>query len=300
MIVIFGTVALDTTRTPFKTVENVLGGSATYSAFSSHFFHKTGIISAVGKDFPKNYRNLLEEKVDLTGLKTLDGKTFHYDSTFDYDLSKRMTNRTALNVINKYSPEVPSEYLKADFVYVGNYDPEKGLDILGQFENPKLTAFDTIEFWIKSKRAAVMKMIENVDCVILNDDEARMIVKEPSLVKCGKKLLELGPECVVVKKGEHGSLFFNQDIIFPLPGYPLEEIVDPTGAGDSFAGGFLGHLARKGKISTPTLKEAVFYGNIMGSFTVEDFGINRLINLSLAEIEKRFENYKAILNLESR
>ncbi|MBI4009892.1 MAG: sugar kinase [Candidatus Aenigmarchaeota archaeon] len=296
MIVVFGTVALDTTRTPFKTVERILGGSATYCSISSQFFDKTGLISAVGKDFPQEYKKTLESRLDLAGFVVMDGKTFHYDSTFDYDLSKRIENKTELNVIGTYRPQVPEGYRNAEFVYLGNNDPSLNLELLQQFKKPKLTACDTIEFWIKRKKAEVLKMIENVDCVILNDDEARMIVKVPGLIKCGRKLLEMGPRFAIIKKGEHGSILFSEDTIFPVPGYPLEEIIDPTGAGDSFAGGFLGHISRKDKLNLQTLKDAVIYGNVMGSFAVEDFGIRRLLTLNMADIEARFENYRNILN----
>ena len=296
MIVVFGTVALDTTKTPFKTAENILGGSATYCALTSKFFYKTSLISAVGMDFPEDYLKILQQNLDLTGFKKLPGKTFHYDSTFDYDLSKRISNKTELNVIENFKPEVPEEYRNAEFVYVGNNDPKRNLEILQQFNNPKLTACDTIEFWINNRRDDVMKMIKNVDCVILNDDEARMIVKVPTLIKCGKKLLEMGPKFVIIKKGEHGSILFTEDVVFPVPGYPLEEIVDPTGAGDSFAGGFIGHIARKGNLNLGTLKDAMIYGNVMGSFTVEDFGINRLLKLRIADIENRYGEYKNVLN----
>ena len=296
MIVVFGTVALDTTRTPFKTAKNILGGSATYCAFSSKFFYKTSLISAVGNDFPGNYRKLLQNNLDLTGFRILAGKTFRYDSTFDYDLSKRIENKTELNVIENFKPEVPEGYRNAEFVYLGNNDPSLNIELLQQFKKPKLTACDTIEFWIKHKRDEVIKMIENVDCVILNDDEARMILKVPGLIKCGRKLLEMGPRFAIIKKGEHGSILFSEDTIFPVPGYPLEEIIDPTGAGDSFAGGFLGHIAREDKINLKTLKDAVIYGNVMGSFAVEDFGIGRLLTLNMDDIEARFENYRNILN----
>ena len=296
MIVVFGTVALDTTRTPFKIAERILGGSATYCSLSSKFFYRTSLISVVGKDFPEEYRRTLLKNLDTAGLKVLDGKTFHYDSTFDYDLSKRISNKTELNVIENFKPEVPEEYKKAEYIYVGNNDPRKNIEVLQQFDKPKLTACDTIEFWIKNRKKDVIDMIKNVDCVILNDDEARMIINAPSLIKCGRKLLDLGPKFAIIKKGEHGSILFTEDYVFPVPGYPLEEIVDPTGAGDSFAGGFLGHIARKGNLKLSTLKDAVVYGNVMGSFAVEDFGINKLIAINTKVIEKRFESYKNILN----
>jgi len=296
MIVVFGTVALDTTRTPFKVAERILGGSATYCSLSSKFFYRTSLISVVGNDFPEEFKKILLNNLDTTGLKILDGKTFHYDSTFDYDLSKRISNKTELNVIENFKPEVPEGYEKAEYVYVGNNDPRKNIEVLQQFDKPKLTACDTIEFWIKKRRNDVIEMIKNVNCVILNDDEARMIINSPNLVRCGRKLLELGPKFAIIKKGEHGSVFFTEDVVFPVPGYPLEEIVDPTGAGDSFAGGFLGHLARQNKLDLQTLQDSVIYGNVMGSFAVEDFGIARFLKLNINDIEKRFGNYKNILN----
>jgi len=292
MIVTFGTVALDTTRTPFKTVENILGGAATFNGIASSFFYKTGLIAVVGNDFPESYRKILQERMDLTGLTITSGKTFSFDSKFDFDLSKRTALKTEENVIKNFEPKVPEEYKKADFVYLGNNNPKQNTKILEQFDNPKITLCDTIEYWIQNARDDVIKMISSVKGIVLNDDEVKTLFKTPNLIKCVRKILDLGPEFIVVKKGEHGSIFFSDDMIFPAPAYPLEDIVDPTGAGDSFAGGFFGHLARKGKIDNKILKEAVAYGNVMGSFAVEDFGINKFLLITKNDIEKRYKNYR--------
>ncbi len=296
MIVTFGTVALDTTRTPFKTVDNILGGAATYNGIASSFFHKTGLIAVVGNDFPQYYRKILEERLDISGLVTANGKTFHFDSKFDFDLSKRTALKTEENVIRGFDPKVPEEYRKAEYVYLGNNNPKQNIKLLEQFDNPKITVCDTIEYWIQNAREDVIKMISNCKGIVLNDDEIRMLFKIQNLIKCARRVLELGPEFIVIKKGEHGSIFFSNGLVFPAPGYPLENIVDPTGAGDSFAGGFLGHIARKGKIDNKTLKEAVVYGNVMGSFAVEDFGINKLLSITHDDIENRYKMYRELSN----
>lgn len=297
MIVVFGTVALDTTRTPFKTIKNVLGGAATFAGISSSFFIKTGLVGVVGTDFPDDYLKILQSKLDIEGLKKKEGKTFAYDSTFDYDLGKRFSNKTELNIIKDFKPEVPENYRKSEYVYVGNNDPLQNLDFIKQFDKPKLIVCDTIEYWIVNRRDDVIKMIGNVNGTVINDEEARLLCRNPSLVKCAKNIMDWGSDFVIIKKGEHGSILFHDDIIFPIPGYPLEEIVDPTGAGDSFAGGFMGHIARNGKATDGRiLKEAAIYGNVMGSFAVEDFSINRFLTLSLKEIEERYEKYRNIVN----
>ena len=296
MIITFGTVALDTTRTPLKIVENILGGAATFNGIASSFFHKTGLIAVVGRDFPESYKKSLREKVDLAGFVTANGKTFNFDSKFDFDLSKRTALRTEENVIKDFEPKVPEEYKKADFIYLANNNPKQNAKILEQFDNPKITLCDTIEYWIQNARNDVIKMISSVKGVVLNDDEVRMLFKKHNIISCAKEILNLGPEFVVIKKGEHGSILYSNDMIFTASGYPLENIVDPTGAGDSFAGGFLGHLARKNRINDMIFKEAVAYGNVMGSFAVEDFGIGRLLSITRDDIEKRYNAYKKFVS----
>ena len=281
VIVNFGTVALDTTRTPFKTVVDTLGGSATFFALAASFFHKTGLIGVVGEDFPDNYMKLLGEKLDLTGLVVEKGKTFRFDSSFGYDLGTRTTNKTELNVFGKWRPSVPDEYKDARYLYLGNIGPEQQLEVLNQMNEPELTVADSIELWIKTKRDGLIEVISRVNGMVLNDDEVRQLCRTSNLVTGAKTIMEMGADFVIVKKGEHGAILFTPEMIFPTSGFPLEEVVDPTGAGDAFAGGFMGHLAGKGRIDDKTMKEAVIYGNVMGSFAVEEFGIGRFIGLNV-------------------
>ncbi len=296
MIISVGTIGLDTTRTPFKTVEKVLGGAATYSGLSASFFSKTGLVGIIGKDFPEKYYKTLRERLDLSGIKIdKKGKTFFYDSTFDYGFTKRKSNITELNVIKDFILKLPDDYIKADYVYLANNDPDQNLKALEQVDKPKLTVCDTIEYWIINKKEKVKKMMSSVDVVVLNDDEIRLMCKEPNLIKAAKKILSWGSKYVIIKKGEHGSLLVYDDFVFPASGYPMEDVVDPTGAGDSFAGGFLGHISKKGKLNEHVLKEAVIYGNVMGSFAVEDFSVNRFLTLKMEDIEERYQKYRNIV-----
>jgi len=295
MIIAIGSIALDTTRTPFKTVKDVLGGSATYFSLASSFFYKTGLVGVVGDDFPKEYHQILNDRLDLTGLKTEKGKTFRFDSSFSYDLSKRTTNKTELNVFEKFDPILPDIYKNAEYVYLGNIDPEQQLKVLNQINKPKLTVCDTIELWIKTKRDKLIEVMSRVDGVVLNDDEVRLLCKTSNLVNGAKMILNWGAKFVIIKKGEHGAIMFSPTTIFPSPGYPLEEVVDTTGAGDSFAGGFMGHLAHSEKINDKTIKEAVIYGNVMGSFAVEDFSINKLLTLTMDDINSRYKKYREMV-----
>ena len=295
MITVFGTIALDTTRTPFKTETKIMGGAATYASLSSSIFTATSIVGIVGSDFPLEYRNILEKRVDTKGIITrLDGKTFHYDSSFDYDLSHRTSNKTELNVIADFEPLLPDEYIDSEYVYLANNDPVQNIKILEYFSNPKLIVCDTIEYWILNKRDDVIRMISKVNGVVINDEEARLLCKRSNLIKCAKLIMSWGPDFAIIKKGEHGSLFVNRDIVFPAPAYPMEEIVDPTGAGDSFAGGFMGYIAKQNNTKISTLKEAVIYGNVMGAFAVEDFGLKKLLVTTNEDVQSRYEIFRNI------
>jgi cytidine kinase len=295
MITVFGTIALDTTRTPFKTETKIMGGAATYASLSSSIFTATSIVGIVGSDFPVEYRNILEKRVDTKGIITrLNGKTFHYDSSFDYDLSHRTSNKTELNVIADFEPLLPDEYIDSEYVYLANNDPVQNIKILEYFSNPKLIVCDTIEYWILNKRDDVIRMISKVNGVVINDEEARLLCKRSNLIKCAKLIMSWGPDFAIIKKGEHGSLFVNRDIVFPAPAYPMEEIVDPTGAGDSFAGGFMGYIAKQNNTKNSTLKEAVIYGNVMGAFAVEDFGLKKLLVTTNEDVQSRYEIFRNI------
>jgi cytidine kinase len=294
LLTVFGTVALDTTRTPFRTETRILGGAATFASMSSSMFAPTSIAAAVGSDMPSEHIRALSSKgIDTKGIIIIQGsKTFHYDSSFDYDLSNRTTNKTELGVIAGFDPVIPEEYIKSDYVYLANNDPKQNIKILRYFQNPKLVVCDTIEFWINGSRDDVVKMIEMTDGVVINDNEARLLCKEANLAKCAKKIMSWGSKFVIIKKGENGAILFTKEgLVFPAAAFFLDEIVDPTGAGDSFAGGFLGHIARKGVMDFATMKEAVIYGNVMGSFAVEDFGIKRLLLITKDDVEERYGKY---------
>jgi len=298
LLTVFGTVALDTTRTPFRTETRILGGAATFASVSSSMFAQTSIVAVVGSDMPTDHIGALRSKgIDTKGIVTVQGgKTFHYDSSFDYDLSNRTTNKTELGVVAGFDPVIPEEYAKSDYVYLANNDPKQNIKILQHFQNPKLVVCDTIEFWINGSRDDVVRMIGMADGVVINDNEARLLCKEANLAKCAKQIMSLGSKFAIIKKGEHGAILFtNDNQVFPAAAFFLDEIVDPTGAGDSFAGGFLGHLARKNKSDFATMKEAVIYGNVMGSFAVEDFGIKRLLAITKDEVEERYRKYRNLV-----
>jgi cytidine kinase len=294
LLTVFGTVALDTTRTPFRTETRILGGAATFASISSSMFAPTSIVAAIGSDMPAEHIRALSSKgIDTKGIIIIQGsKTFHYDSSFDYDLSSRTTNKTELGVIAGFDPIIPEEYIKSDYVYLANNDPKQNIKILRHFQKPRLVVCDTIEFWINGSRDDVVKMIEMTDGVVINDNEARLLCKEANLAKCAKKLISWGSKFAIIKKGENGAILFTKEgLVFPAAAFFLDEIVDPTGAGDSFAGGFLGHIARKGVMDFATMKEAVIYGNVLGSFAVEDFGIKRLLSITKDDVEDRYAKY---------
>lgn len=295
MLTVFGSVALDTIRTPTKVLKDVLGGAATFAAISASFFVKPGLIAVIGQDFPKKYHNTLNKFLDLRGLERANGKTFRYDGSYDETLSHRTTNKTELNVLGNFNPIVPEKYRKSEFIYLANNDPVQNTKIIQEFDRIKFSMCDTIDFWISTKRNDVIKMMRLVNSVVINDEEARLLTKTQNLIKCAKMIMELGPEYVIIKKGEHGSLLFYEDVVFPSPAFSMENIVDPTGAGDSFAGGMIGYMASKNNTKISTIREAAVYGNIMGSFAVEKYGIGGLSELKKSQIQKRFNQYRKMV-----
>jgi cytidine kinase len=295
MLTVFGSVALDTIRTPKKILKDVLGGAATFAAISASFFIKPGLIAVVGQDFPKKYQHLLNKFLDLDGLKRASGKTFRYDGSYDETLSHRTTNKTELNVLGNFSPTVPEEYKKSEFVYLANNDPVQNIKVIKEFDRIKFSMCDTIDFWISTKRDYVIKMMGVVDSVVINDEEAKLLTKTQNLIKCAKKIMEWGAQYVIIKKGEHGSLLFYEDVVFPSPAFSMENILDPTGAGDSFAGGMIGYMASKNNTKFSVIREAAVYGNVMGSFVVEEYGIDGLSRLKKSQIQERFNQYKKMV-----
>ena len=295
MLTVFGSTALDTIRTPQKTLKDVLGGAATFAAISASNFVNTGLIAVVGKDFPDEYYKILSKYLDLRGLTVKEGKTFRYDGKYDKTLSSRETLKTELNVLADFKPTVPEEYRKSKFVYLANNDPDQNSNLIKEFDKLKFSMCDTIEFWISTKRESVIKMIKSVDAIVINDEEAKILTKEFNLIKCAKKMMGWGAKYVIIKKGEHGSMMFFDDVIFPSAGFSLEDVVDPTGAGDSFAGAMIGYLASKNSISLSEIKKAVIYGNVLGSFAVEKYGIDGLLQIKKTDIVKRIKLYEKMI-----
>ena len=297
MLTVFGSTALDTIRTPSKVLRGVLGGAATFAGIAASYFVKTGLIAVVGNDFPKKYYNILAKRLDLQGFVIKEGKTFRYDGSYDNTLSTRKTLKTELNVLAGFSPVVPEDYKKSEYVYLANNDPEQNVSMIKEFDRIKFSMCDTIEYWISTKRSAVIKMIKTVNAVVINDEEAKLLTKEYNLIRCAKKIMSWGTDYVIIKKGEHGSLLFFEDVIFPSPAFSLESILDPTGAGDSFAGAMIGYLASEKNTSLSTIKRSVIYGNVVGSFAVERYGLDGLLNLSKSKIEKRIRHYEKMVQL---
>jgi cytidine kinase len=296
MLTVFGSVAIDTIRTPYRVIKNTLGGAATFASLAASFFTRPRLIAVVGCDFPKKYQNILNKFADTSGIVHANGRTFRYDGSYDNTLSVRTTNKTELNVLKDFKPVVPEKYRKSEFVYLANNDPAQNVDIIKEFDNVKFSMCDTIEFWISTRRNDVIKMMKVVDSVVINDEEAKMLTKTHNLIKAARKIMEWGTKYVIIKKGEHGSILFYDDIVFPSPAFSLENIVDPTGAGDSFAGGMIGYLSSKSSTKLSTIKEASVYGNVMGSFAVERYGIHGLVGLTKSQIHRRFKRYRKMVH----
>jgi len=295
MLTVFGSTAIDTIRTPKKVLKNVLGGAATFAAISASNFIETGLIAVVGNDFPQKYHKILSDYLDLRGFVIREGKTFRYDGKYDDTLSVRKTIKTELNVLADFEPRVPEEFKKSQFVYLANNDPDQNIKVIKEFDKIKFSMCDTIDFWISTKRDSVIKMIKSVDAIVINDEEAKLLTKEFNLIKCAKKMMGWGATYVIIKKGEHGSLMFFDDVIFPSSGFSLEDVVDPTGAGDSFAGAMIGYLASKKSTNLSEIKKAVVYGNVLGSFAVEKYGLDGLLGLKKSDITKRIKMYEKMI-----
>jgi sugar/nucleoside kinase (ribokinase family) len=294
-IVVVGTVAFDTVETPFGRGENVLGGSATYFSTSASFFTDLSLVAVVGDDFPEEHLQFLRSReIDLKGLQKIPGKTFHWSGKYGYDLNEAQTLDTQLNVLLEFKPELPESYRDTEVLFLANIDPELQLQVLDQVKNPRLTACDSMNFWISSKPEALKEVIKRVDIVVIKEGEARMFTGEPNLVKAARQIIALGCKRLVVKRGEYGVLMFTADTVFAAPAWPLEEVFDPTGAGDTFAGGFMGYLANSGDFSEEGMRQALVFGSVMASFNVEDFSLNRMKRLSYPEIEGRYRSFKGL------
>lgn len=301
-LLIVGTVAFDAIETPFGKTDKILGGAATYIGLAaSHFNLNSAVISVVGGDFPDEHLNLLKNKnIDISGIEIIkEGKTFFWSGKYHNDMNSRDTLSTELNVLADFNPVVPESYKNADIVMLGNLHPLVQLSVLNQMESkPKLTILDTMNFWMDNTLEDLLLVIEKVDVITINDEEARQLTGEYSLRKAAKKIHSMGPKYVVIKKGEHGALIFSGSHVFFAPALPLEEVFDPTGAGDTFAGGFAGFLAASKNISFDNMKNAVVYGSALASFCVEKFGTQRMENLTNEEINERLSQFKHLTQFD--
>ena len=296
-LLVVGSVALDSVETPFDKVDDALGGSATYiSLAASYFSAPVELVGIVGDDFPKPYIEMLEEhNVDLEGLQIIEGeKTFRWGGKYHYDLNVRDTLFTELNAFQNFNPIIPESFRKSRYVCLGNIDPILQMRVLEQIADPQFVVCDTMNLWINLMKQDLLKLLKRVHVFILNDSEARMLTEEPNLIKAAKLILQMGPKILIIKKGEHGAMLFTEDTIFSAPAYPMEMIFDPTGAGDSFAGGFIGYLHKTRDLEPENIKRAVIYGSTMASFCVEKFSTKGLEDLSYLQIQDRFREFKKL------
>jgi sugar/nucleoside kinase (ribokinase family) len=299
-LLVVGSVAFDSVRTPFGEVEEVLGGSATYFSASASFFTPVSLVAVVGEDFPSDMLDFLRaRKVQLEGLERRPGRTFRWRGEYGFQLNEARTLETQLNVFQEFRPRLPEGYKKASYVFLANIDPDLQADVLRQVERPKMVAADTMNFWIEGKREALLRTLKEVDILIINDGEARELAREANLVRAARAILSFGPKTIIIKRGEYGALMFNGRAVFAAPAYPLETVFDPTGAGDSFAGGFMGYLAKNGSLTEASIRQAVIYGSVMASFNVESFSLDRLKTLRSDEVEARYRAFRDLTHFES-
>lgn len=305
-ILVVGTLAFDTIKTPHGYQERVLGGSATYFALAASYFTDVSVVGVVGEDFSAEHENVLRDRgIDTRGIQRATGKTFHWSGEYVDSMNEAKTNLTELNVLEDFQPKIPSELLSTEFLFLANIDPVLQSDVRRQMNGAKLVGGDTMNFWIAGKRADLAETLKSVDVLLINDGEAKMLGGDASLPRAARNVIEMGPRAVVIKHGEYGAtIFFREGAFgvgkhpFRAPALPLDEVRDPTGAGDSFAGGFMGYIASQGEIDREVLKRAMFYGGVMGSFAVERFGPERLRELSRQEIDERFTTFRALTHLE--
>jgi sugar/nucleoside kinase (ribokinase family) len=298
-LLVVGSVALDTIETPFGRVDDALGGSATFFSAAASLLSPVQLVGVVGSDFPVGQLGFLEQRgVDLAGLEKRPGESFRWSGAYNFDLNTRETLDTRLGVFADFEPRIPGGFRDARWIFLGNIDPDLQYDVLDQVTSPELVVCDTMNYWIEGRRDSLMRLLERVDVLLVNDSEARELSGEFNLLKAARWIQSNGPDMVIVKKGEHGAILFTDGTIFFAPGFPLEEVFDPTGAGDAFAGGFLGYLARAGSASIDHLRRAVVYGSTLGSFAVERFGVERLIDLTLPEIDQRVLHFRDLTSFE--
>ena len=298
-VLVVGSVALDSVETPFGRADDVLGGSGTFFSASASHLTPVQLVGVVGSDYPvEKLEPLAKRGVDMAGLERAEGTSFRWRGRYRHDLNSAETLETHLGVFSHFSPKIPAQFRTAPFLFLANIDPRLQLAVLEQVERPRLVACDTMNFWIESRRPELLELLERVDLITLNDAEARQLTEQANLVKAARWIMARGPKTVLIKKGEHGAFMFTHDEIFYAPAYPLEDVFDPTGAGDSFAGGFIGYLARTGDLSPANMRRAVIHGSAMGSFAVEKFSIGRLLEITRGDIDRRVGEFHRLVSFE--
>ncbi|RLI96345.1 MAG: sugar kinase [Candidatus Aenigmatarchaeota archaeon] len=295
-VTIVGSVALDSIKTPFGEKKESLGGAASYACVAASLFAKPAMIGVVGSDLPKEHMDLFKSKgIDLSGLTVADGKTFRWGGYYEYDMNQAHTTNTELNVFADFKPKLSQEHKNTKFLFLANILPSLQLDVLDQMEGNPFVAMDTMNLWIENNKSEVIKIIKRTNLVLMNDAEARQLCDTPNLVLAAKKILKHGPNAVIIKKGEHGAMFFTDGIYFSAPAYPLEFLRDPTGAGDSFAGGLMGYLAKTNNTRTENIKKAIIYGSAIASFNAEGFGLENLKKITMRDIKKRYKEFENLV-----
>lgn len=296
-LLVVGSVALDSVKTPTDSRKDVLGGSAVFFSYAASYFTPVNLVGVVGEDWPAEHTKLLEDrKVDMSGLQIIEGgETFRWSGEYEPNMNDRETLEVHLNVFGEFDPKLPEEYCRSKFVFLANGSPRVQMKVLEQITGPRLVVADTMDLWINIESDELRELLTKIDGLVLNDSEAILLTGEQNLVKAGRAVQKMGPSFVVVKKGEHGAMFFSDKETYVLPAFPTEEVVDPTGAGDSFAGGMMGYLAEKDKFDPQTLKEALAYGTLVASFNVEDFSLDRMKKIERSDIEIRMEEYQKML-----
>ena len=301
-VLVVGSIGLDTVKTPLEEKSDLLGGSASYAAVGASFFTGVSLVGVVGNDFPQAHIDYFKQRqIDLEGLQVVEGKTFRWSGEYHWDMNTRTTRSTDLNVFEHFTPTLPPAYGKTQYVLLANIAPKLQSHVLDQMEGPKFVIADTMNLWIEIAKQDLLDLLKRVDMLILNDGEARELTGQTSLIKAGAIIREMGPAFVAIKKGEHGCLLFGEDLFFSCAAYPLEDIHDPTGAGDTFAGGVAGYLASRdnGAVSFEALRKAVVYGSVLASFNVEAFSLERMRSLENADVEKRYQMFKAMSHFEA-
>jgi sugar/nucleoside kinase (ribokinase family) len=308
-VVTVGSMAIDSIRTPAGEAPNCLGGAAVHGSLAASYFAKVGLVGVVGRDYPEDAITMLENRgIDLAGVQRADGETFFWKGYYEYDMGEAHTEETRLNVFADFQPTLPEEYRGAPYVFLANIHPALQLSVLEQVRSPRLTMADTMNFWITGEKDTLIEVVKRVNVFFVNDAEARQLTGEMNLVQAARNILDLGPRAVIIKKGAHGAVMFTKDgdedgplgmSYFSAPSYPLSALTDPTGAGDSFAGGFIGHIARTDDTSEANMRRAIIHGSVMASFNVEDFSVRRVRRLTLDEIRQRYRRFQGIVHFEA-